>query len=394
MANKPDFYEVLGVARDADERAIKKAYRKLALQHHPDRNPGDAEAEEKFKLAAEAYAILSDRDKRGIYDRYGHAGLSQAGAGGGPDMNDIFSSFGDIFSEFFGFGGGRPRDPNAPRRGDDLQMQIDVPFEYVVHGGSIPLRVPRRETCGSCNGTGGRDGAKPVTCPSCKGVGQVRHSQGLFTIQTTCPRCRGRGEIIADPCPACNGEGQVRREHEVTVRIPAGVTTGNRLRIRNEGEDGRNGGPPGDLYLLLRVEEPDVFERDGADLHLVVPIDFTVAALGGEIEIPSLDGTETVTIAPGTQHGDVHRLRGEGLPRVNRSDRGDLFAHVRIEVPKKLSKRQRELLEALAAEGGVKTKTRHGFFDRIKSLFERPEVDDEAAEPDVDDGNGDASTSD
>ncbi len=377
MADKRDYYDILGIARDADDRDIKKAYRKLALQNHPDRNPGDAEAEERFKEAAEAYAVLSDAEKRATYDRFGHAGL---GGGPGADAGDIFSAFSDIFSDFFGFNaGGGPggrRDPNAPQRGQDLQLQLGVPFTFAVHGGEKTVTIPVHDTCDTCDGSGAAPGTSPVSCATCGGAGQVRHSQGLFTIQTACPRCRGRGKVIETPCSSCHGRGRVERQKEVNVKVPAGVDTGNRLRVRAEGEPGANGGPPGDLYIRLVVESSDLFERDGRDLHLPLPIDFPTAALGGEVEIPTLDGTEKVAIKAGTQHGDVRRLRGEGLPAPNGGGRGDLYIHFRLEVPTKLSASQKELIAELAEVSGSSTAgQKHGFFDRIREIFERPRHD-------------------
>ncbi len=373
MSEKRDYYDVLGVERTASDREVKKAYRQLALKFHPDRNPNDREAEERFKEAAEAYAILSDADKRAMYDQYGHAGL---GDGLGPDLNDIFSSFGDIFADFFGFaGGGRQGNPNAPRRGSDLQMRMVVPFEYAVHGGERDVSVPREAECATCDGSGAKPGTSRQICRPCDGLGRVRHSQGLFTVQTACPQCGGVGSTIESPCGDCGGRGVTRETHSVAVKIPAGVETGNRLRLRGEGESGRRGGPPGDLYIHLEVESSGLFERDGADLHLPLPLHITQAALGAKIEIPTLDGTATVEAKAGTQHGDMRRLVGEGLPRVNgRRGRGDLFIHFQLEVPKKVSKRQRELLEELSAEFGVETSGRTGLFDRIRDLLSRPDA--------------------
>lgn len=371
MPDKRDYYDVLGVERTASASEIKKAYRRLAMTHHPDRNPGDAVAEEKFKECAEAYAILSDDEKRSMYDQFGHQGVS--GGGPGPDMNDIFSNFGDIFSDFFGFGGGRSRDPNAPARGSDLEMRLGVPFEYAIHGGEQVLKVPRTSACGRCDGNGAEPGSSVSTCDTCGGAGRVRMSQGLFTVQTTCPRCKGAGKSIDKPCTKCSGKGQVREVSDVTVKVPPGVQSGNRIRYRGEGDPGRNGGPDGDLYILLEVEPSEVFERDGADLHLALPIPFAQAALGGDVIIPTLEDEERVSIAAGTQHGDVKRLTGQGLPHVNRRGaRGDLYIHFQITVPKKLSGRERELLEELAEVSGVKTSARHGFFDTIKELFRPP----------------------
>ncbi|MCB9520980.1 MAG: molecular chaperone DnaJ [Myxococcales bacterium] len=369
MSEKRDFYQVLGVERTDDDATIKRAYRKLALENHPDRNPDDPEAAERFKEAAEAYSVLSDAEKRATYDRFGHAGL---GSGGGPDVNDIFSNFGDIFADFFGFSsGGRQRDPDAPRRGNDLERRLQIPFETTVHGGEMRVDVRREVPCGTCEGSGAEPGTTPTKCNTCDGRGQVRHSQGLFTVQTTCPRCRGRGTMIASPCKACSGRGVELKTGEVLVKIPAGVETGNRLRLRGEGGPGAKGGPPGDLFILLEVEPSDVFQRDGADLHLPFPIHYAQAALGAELEIPSLEGTIKVEVPAGTQPGDTKRIRGEGLPRVGqRGARGDLFIHFLVEVPKKLGKRERELLEALAEEVGVARAERHGIFDKIRELFQ------------------------
>jgi len=371
MSQKRDYYQVLGVERGAGEADIKKAYRKLALENHPDRNPDNPEAAERFKEAAEAYGVLSDAEKRATYDRFGHAGLG--GGGAPPDMNDIFSSFGDIFADVFGFGGGggQRRDPNAPRRGNDLQMRLVVPFEMAVHGGERKLDIPRDVPCSTCDGSGAEPGTKPAKCTTCDGRGQVRMQQGMFAVQTHCPRCRGRGTIIASPCKKCGGRGVEQKIGEVTVKIPPGVETGNRLRLRGEGEAGAKGGPAGDLFIQLEVEESDVFQRNGADLHLPLPIHFAQAALGAKLEIPTLTGTLAVEVPAGTQHGDNKKVRGEGLPRVNQKNaRGDLFIHFQVEVPKKLSKRERELLEQLAQEAGVAHDQRHGFFDRIRDIFQ------------------------
>lgn len=391
MAQKRDYYEVLGVEKSATEKEIKKAYRRLALQYHPDRNPGDAEAEEKFKELAEAYAALSDADKRAMYDQYGHAGL---GGGAAPNMDDIFSSFGDIFADFFGFGGaggGRQRDPNGPARGNDLEMRLRVPFEFAIHGGTRTVEVPRTKECDRCLGDGAEPGTKPERCPTCAGSGRVRMSQGLFTIQTTCNRCGGRGTIVTTPCTKCNGRGAIRELHEVEVKVPPGVSTGNRMRYRGEGDPGRNGGPAGDLYILLEVESSELFERDGADLHLVLPIHYAQAALGGEVTIPTLDDEESVQIDAGTQHGDRKRLVGEGLPHVNqRRGRGDLYIHFAIKVPKSVKGRERELLEELAALDGVEAKQRHGFFDRLRDLFKPPRDESESGERDDADAEADA----
>lgn len=371
MSTQRDYYEVLGLERSCSEVEIKKAYRKLAMKFHPDRNPGDKEAEDRFKEASEAYGVLSDADKRARYDQFGHAGLGGAGGGQYADVNDIFSSFGDIFGDIFGFGG-RGRNPNAPRRGNDLKMRVRIPFSFAVHGGTHTARVPRTEACEDCEGTGAEPGTEPTTCPGCRGTGRMTHQQGLFTLQTTCNQCGGRGNLIGSPCGTCNGRGAVRKNDPVEVRVPAGVDTGMRMRLREKGEAGVNGGPPGDLYLVLEVEAPEAFQRDGVDLHLQVPVHFVKAALGGTVTVPTLEGDHKLDIKAGIQHGETVVLRGAGLPEVNNpSRRGDLVAHLEVEIPRKLTKRQRELLEEFAEDAGVEHHEEHHLFDRIKSLFER-----------------------
>ena len=374
MAEKRDYYEVLGVDRETSARDVKKSYRKLAMEFHPDRNPDDPAAEASFKEAAEAYSVLSDADKRAAYDRYGHAAFS--GAGAAPDMNDIFSNFGDIFADFFGFSQQRTRNPDAPRRGADLQMRMPVPFEFAVHGGEDKVTVPRNIECKPCSGSGAEPGSSSEQCEPCGGSGRVHLRQGLFSVQSTCRQCGGAGQTITDPCPECRGRGAIEERREVTVKIPAGVETGNRLRLRGEGEGGQNGGPAGDLYIHLEVERSELFDRDGADLHMPLPIHYAQAALGTEIEVPTVSGTTNVEVKPGTQPGEVLRVRGEGLPHVNRqSARGDLYVHFHIEVPKKLGKRERELLEELAEEAGVTAKEHQSVFDRVRELFRRPDAD-------------------
>lgn len=368
MAEKRDYYEILGVERSASDAELKKAYRALALQNHPDRNPGDAAAEERFKEASEAYAVLSDAEKRAQYDRFGHAGL---GAGGGPSMdpNDIFSQFGSIFEELFG-GSARPRDPNAAQRGQDLQKQIVVPFRYAIEGGEYELEIARERSCETCNGTGAKPGTSPVTCSTCDGRGQVLTRQGIFTIQTTCPTCRGAGRIIKDKCTSCGGKGTTRENATVKVRIPAGIESGQRLRVRGEGAPGRNGGPRGDLYLLIHVEQSEHFEREGADLHFPYNVHFTRAALGGTVRVPTLDGDTEIHIPQGAPHGHRITLRGKGLPRLNSKTRGDMHVHVLIAFPSKLTSRQKELLTELAAEfEGSIQKEEQGLFDKIRGFF-------------------------
>lgn len=376
MSQPRDYYEVLGVERSASEQEIKRAYRKLAMKYHPDRNPGDEAAESQFKEAAEAYGVLSDSEKRQAYDQFGHAGLG--GAGGFHSAEDIFSNFGDIFSDLFGGGfGGRRRDPNAPRAGNDLQMRVRVPFDYAVHGGTHSVQLPRNVECESCTGSGAESGTDVITCPHCQGRGVTTMNQGFMTLQTPCRNCRGQGKVIENPCRTCRGQGKVQKEDTIEVRIPAGIDTGNRMRIRGKGEDGHRGGPPGDLYLELIVDQPDAFERDGMNLHLRVPIDVVLAALGTKISIPTLAGDEEIDIPPGTQHGTRIPIRGAGLPDVNRNDRrGDIIAHIELQVPQKLSRSQREALETYAEEAELNFQTKHHLSDRIRNVFSRKNKDE------------------
>lgn len=350
---KRDFYEVLGVRRDSSPKDIKTAYRKLAMQFHPDRNPGDADAEAKFKEAAEAYEVLSDPERRKMYDRFGHEGLRGGGgfgSGSFRSVDEIFEQFGDIFGDFFGFG---RQSATSHQRGADLRVDLELEFEDAVFGVSKTLTVPRHTECGACDGTGAADGTQRTTCPNCKGRGQVHHAQGFFTLTSTCPTCRGTGSVVENPCEVCHGAGIVEEVREVQVAIPPGVDDGTRLRLRGEGEAGRNGGPRGDLYVFLHVQPSRVFERDGANLHLRAPISFAQAALGGKLEVPTLEGTETIDVPPATQTGEQYVLRGLGIPRVNREGRGNLFVHFFVEVPRKLTKKQRELLQEFARESGV-----------------------------------------
>ena len=368
--SKRDYYDILGVSRDASEKKLKKAYRKLAMKHHPDRNPGDDEAEKRFKEASEAYEVLSDPEKRRIYDQFGHEGLKgaaggRAGAAGFDSMDDIFSQFGDIFGDMFGFGGQRRR--GGPRRGADMRYDLELTFEEAAFGTTKNLTIPRHEECEECDGSGAMPGTSPTTCPSCSGRGQVHHQQGFFTLSSTCPECKGSGEYIADPCEACGGEGKTRVENEVEVQIPAGVDSGTRLRLRREGENGSRGAPRGDLYVFLHVEESDTFERDGSDLHFRKEISFVQAALGAEIEVPTLEDeeSESVTVKPGTQHGDKKILKNRGIADVKGSGRGDLIVYFDIQIPSDLSKRQRELLEEFAEESDIDFKP-SGFFKKMK----------------------------
>ncbi len=364
--SKRDYYEVLGVGRDATDKELKKAYRKKAMDFHPDRNPGDAEAEAKFKEAAEAYEVLSNPEKRSLYDRFGHEGVRGAGRGPGfGSMDDVFSQFGDIFGDVFGFGGGGGRRRGGPQRGPDLRYDLELTFEEAAFGTAKNLTIPRHIPCSTCEGSGAKAGTSPTTCPTCQGRGQVHHRQGFFTLSSTCPQCRGSGQHIADPCADCDGSGQERVEREVEVKIPAGVDTGTRLRLREEGEGGSRGGPPGDLYVFLHVAESEVFERDGEDLHVRQEISFVQAALGCEVEVPTLGEPTVVTVKPGTQYGDKKVLKNEGIARVRGSGRGDIVVHFDVKIPTALSKKERELLEAYAEEAEIPVKS-GGFFKKMK----------------------------
>ncbi len=358
MNQKRDYYEVLGVDRNASEQELKSAYRRLALQYHPDRNPDNKEeATERFKEITEAYGVLADPQKRAAYDRYGHAGVSGSG-GFSPDFSStIFSDFEDIFGDLFGFGGvfGRHRRSRA-QRGDDLRYDLEISFEEAANGLETKIKIPRWETCTDCGGRGGKRGTAPVTCNTCGGRGQIRHQQGFFTLTQTCPRCHGMGQVLREKCPACGGEGRVREERVLSIKIPPGVEDGMRLRVSGEGEAGVQGGPPGDLYVVLRVREHPFFERRGSDLYCTVPISITQAALGTELKIPTLRGHERLRIPEGTQPGSVFRLRGMGLPRVDGHGQGDLYVNVQVVVPTHLSREQRRLLEALSSTIRVENK--------------------------------------
>jgi len=361
---KRDYYEVLGVARNAAPEEIKKAYRQLALQHHPDRNKGDKQAEEKFKEAAEAYEVLSDSEKRQLYDRFGHDGLRQTGFTGFRDFDDIFSSFGDIFEEFFGFGG-RGGGRSRARRGVDLRYDLPIEFMDAVIGKETEIEVAHHDLCHHCGGLGTKGGTQPSVCTTCGGRGQVVRSQGFFSISTTCPTCQGSGTIITDPCDKCRGVGRVLINKTLSLRIPPGVETGSRLRLHGEGEPGEAGGPPGDLYVVLHVKPHETFRRQNDDVAVRVPITYSLAALGGEIEIPTLEGTDKLEIPRGTQSGQEFHVSGKGMPRLRGRGRGDLIVIVGIETPRRLAKEEEELLRQLADLEGVKVapKKRH-FFSR------------------------------
>ncbi len=371
MASKRDYYEVLGVPRDAEASAIKSAYRKLAIQYHPDRNQGDAAAEEKFKEAAEAYAVLSDSEKRARYDRFGH---QAAGGGFGGFDPSVFGDFSDILGDIFGFGGfgggfgRRTRTRGIP--GADLRYDLSLTFEEAAFGREVEIRVPRRETCDRCTGTGSRDG-RLTTCATCGGQGRVRFSQGFFSVAQTCPQCRGEGQTVADPCPDCRGDGRQEQERTLKVTIPAGVDNGIRMRLRGEGEHGRRGGPPGDLDVVIRVDRHPRFERDGFDVHEALKLSYPQLVLGTTVEIETLHQTEKLRVPPGTTPGHEFRLRGKGVPRLNSERRGDHVVHAALEVPKlkDLDGERIEILQQLAELEGTEVHEHSGVIDKVKSLF-------------------------
>jgi molecular chaperone DnaJ len=379
--SKRDYYEVLGVPRTASDQEIKSAYRKLALKHHPDRNPGDKVAEERFKEAAEAYAVLADTDKRHIYDRFGHPGLGGAATGGfDPTVftgfEDILGGLGDIFGIGEMFGGQRRR--GGPQRGSDLRYDLEISFDESARGVETTIQIPRQETCETCNGSGAAPGSKPTTCPQCQGRGQLRYQQGFVTVARTCGQCRGTGSIISSPCATCHGTGRVQQTRKLTVKIPAGIASGQRLRLSSEGEAGAGGGPAGDLYVVVHVQEHPFFHRDGNDLFCEIPLNYTTLALGGEITIPSLEGEQTLKIPEGTQTGATFRLRGKGMSDVVAGrGRGDLLVTVKVVTPRKVTKEQRKVLEQLA-EALPKEKFEptprdehedRGIFERVKDIF-------------------------
>ncbi len=339
-----DYYKILGVSRNATEDEIKKSYRKVAMEYHPDRNPGNKEAEEKFKIASEAYEVLRDPEKREIYDRYGIEGLKGTGFTGFRGFDDIFSAFGDVFQDFFGFGTTQRRRTSA-RPGADLRYDVKIAFFDAAFGKEAEIEIPRNIACEACGGTGAKPGTHPTQCPNCKGTGQVTRSQGFFTISTTCSQCRGEGSIVPHPCKECRGYGKVRRTKKIQVKIPPGVDTGSKLRIRGEGEEGERGGPPGDLFVFIYVEPHDFFSREGDDVICQIPISFTQAALGTEIEVPTLNGAKNLKIPKGTESGEIFRIKGEGFPRIRGYGRGDEIVQVMVRTPKNLTKRQEELLK-------------------------------------------------
>ncbi len=372
---KRDYYEVLGVNRDAAEDEIKKAYRKLAMKFHPDRNPDNPKAEEQFKEAKEAYEMLSDGQKRSAYDQFGHAGVdASAGAGpGGPGMGGFADAFSDIFGDIFGAAGGRGGGRSNVYRGADLRYNLEVSLEDAARGSETKIRIPTMAECDSCHGSGAKKGTAPATCPTCGGHGQVRMQQGFFSIQQTCPKCHGTGRFVADPCPSCQGAGRIKQHKTLSVKIPSGIDEGDRIRLSGEGEHGVNGGPPGDLYVQIHLREHAVFQRDHDDLHCEMPISFSTAALGGEIEIPTLDGVARIKIPAETQSGRVFRLRGKGIKGVRSVARGDLLCHVALETPVSLTERQKELLkefEAISQGNAARHNPRaKSWMDRVKEFF-------------------------
>jgi molecular chaperone DnaJ len=367
--SKRDYYEVLGVERGVSEAELKKAYRRLAMKHHPDRNPDDKSSEDKFKEANAAYEILSDAGKRAAYDQYGHAGVDpqMGGGGGNGNFSDIF---GDVFSDFFG--GARGGSRGGAQRGSDLRYTLELDLEEAVRGTTVTIRVPTLVNCKPCDGSGAKKGTSPITCTTCGGIGQVRMQQGFFSVQQTCPRCHGNGKMIADPCTSCHGQGRVEEQKTLSVKVPAGVDTGDRIRLTGEGEAGSMGGPPGDLYVVVSVREHAIFQRDGKHLYCEVPISIVDAALGGELEVPTLDGRVKLKIPDGTQTGKLFRLRGKGVAPVRGGGAGDLMCKVMVETPVNLDKRQRELLEELRGSllGNTSNSPKaSGWFEGVKRFF-------------------------
>ncbi|MGH9607820.1 MAG: molecular chaperone DnaJ [Terracidiphilus sp.] len=371
--SKADYYEVLEVSRDASDQELKSAYRKQALKYHPDRNPGDHAAEEKFKQASEAYQVLSDADKRAAYDRYGHAGLGAQGFGGSPfgggmgvDLGDIF---GDLFGEMFSMGGSQ-RGGSRQQRGDDLRFDLTIAFEDAIFGTETEVKLRRLDVCAACKGRGSASGRGPAVCSHCQGRGQLRYQQGFFSVARTCVACDGTGQVIADPCTICRGEGRASSELKLTVKVPPGVEEGTRIRYAGEGDAGRSGGPKGDLYVVLSIRPHDFFERHGHDLHCVIPISFPQAALGAEFEIPGIDGPVNLKIPEGTQSGRELRIRARGVPYLNDKGRGDLIVKVVVQIPRKLNRAQRDLVSKLAESMTVENKpTSPGLLEKMKDLF-------------------------
>jgi len=370
---KRDYYEVLGVAKAASEAEMKAAYRKLAMQHHPDRNPGDKDCEHRFKEINEAYDVLKDGDKRAAYDRFGHAAFEHGGMGGGAHGfgADFGSTFADIFEGIFGMGSARGRGTGR-ERGSDLRYNMEISLDEAFTGKTAQIRIPTSVTCEACSGSGAKAGTKPKQCATCGGAGKIRHAQGFFTLERTCPTCQGRGQVIDDPCKVCGGGGRVTRERTLSVNIPTGVEDGTRIRLAGEGEAGLRGGPPGDLYIFLEVAPHEFFQRDGADLHCRVPISMASAALGGEFEVPAIDGSKArVKVPSGTQTGRRFRIAGKGMPVLRAKQTGDMYVQVAVETPQNLTKRQRELLAEFEKLSSEETQPESaGFFSRVKEFLD------------------------
>jgi len=371
--SKRDYYEILGVARGASDADLKAAFRKLAMQHHPDRNPGDDTSEVKFQEINEAYEVLKDKDKRAAYDRFGHAAFEQGGAGGGAGFGAGFaSSFSDIFEDLFGMGGGRRGRGGGRERGADLRYNMEITLEEAYAGKTAQVRIPTSVTCEACSGSGAKAGSKPKTCATCHGAGKVRHTQGFFTLERTCVACQGRGQVIDNPCPNCTGSGCVTRERTLSVNVPAGVEDGTRIRLAGEGEAGVRGGGQGDLYIFLSLAPHPFFQRDSADLHCRVPISMVTAALGGSFDVPTIDGGKTkVKVPEGTQSARRFRLAGKGMPVLRSRERGDMYVQVLVETPQKLTKRQKELLHEFEQQSSTETQPEAaGFFSKVKEFLD------------------------
>jgi molecular chaperone DnaJ len=375
---KRDFYEVLGVPKNASDDEIKKAYRKLAMKYHPDRNQGEtaAAAEEKFKEAKEAYEVLSDAQKRAAYDQHGHAGVDpnmRGGGAGAEGFGGFSEAFGDIFGDIFGGGRGRQGGGRQMFRGSDLSYAMEVSLEEAASGKETQIKIPSWDECGTCHGSGAKPGTSPKTCSTCNGQGVVQMRQGFFSVQQTCPHCRGTGKIIPDPCTTCGGQGKIKQQKTLEIKIPAGIDDGQRIRSTGNGEPGQNGGPPGDLYIEIRLRKHDIFERDGDDLHCQVPVSMTTAALGGEIDVPTLGGKATIDIPEGTQTGKTFRLRGKGVKGVRSTYPGDLYCHIAVETPVKLTEHQRKLLkeldESFKKNGHKHSPNDQGWFEKAKNFF-------------------------
>ena len=372
--SKRDFYEVLGAAKDATPAEMKKAYRRLAMKYHPDRNPDDKDAEDKFKEVKEAYEVLTDENKRAAYDRYGHAGVDQSAGGGGAGAGNFSDIFGDVFGDIFGGGGGGGRGRSASSQGADLRYTLELDLEEAVKGTNVEIEVPTLVTCGECVGSGAKKGTTPISCTTCGGAGQIRMQQGFFSVQQTCPTCRGKGKMIKDPCGKCRGQGRVEKRKKLSVKIPPGVDTGDRIRLSGEGEAGDLGGHAGDLYVQVAVREHNIFVRDGRDLYCEVPISFCDAAIGGDLEVPTLDGRVKLKVPGETQTGKLFRLRGKGVAPVRGGGPGDLLCRISVETPVNLSKKQKDLLKDFQATLDKEYKRhspkKHGWFDGVKSFFE------------------------